>query len=126
MIFGHLKDVEEREVKTLLSKGQSRHVEGTTIKWLSRVGEPTLPEYGLRFFTTRPSGYVPVHQHPYAETVIIMSGNMITAHYNDNEEPIEERELGPGEYFYVAPMEIHSMKNVGTEDATFLCCICVL
>ncbi len=28
--------------------------------------------------------------------------------------------------FYVAPMEIHAMRNAGTEDATFFCCICVL
>jgi len=126
MIFGHIKDIEEKEIKSFPFKGKSWPVEGTTIKWLSQIGEPALPEYGLRFFTIKPGGYLPVHQHEYAQTEIIVSGKLVAASYNDNAELIEEREIGPGEYFSVAPMEVHGMKNVGTEDATFFCCICVL
>lgn len=126
MIFGNIKDIEEKEVKTFPFRGKIMPVGGTTVKWLSRVGEAALPEYGLRFFTIKPGGYLPTHQHEYVQTQIMLSGRLIAVQYNDKLEIIDEKELGPNDYFYVAPMEIHSMRNEGTEDATFFCCVCVL
>jgi len=126
MNFGHIKDVEARPIKTFPYKGKTYPVVGTTVKWLSQVGEPALPEYGLRFFTIEPGGYLSVHQHEYAQTEIIVSGKLVAAHYDNNDKLLEEKEIGVGEYFYVAPMEVHSMKNTGKEPATFFCCICVL
>jgi len=126
MILGNIQDVEEKEVKTTQFKGKSLPVEGTTVKWLSQAVEAVSPEYGLRFFTIKPGGYISVHQHKYVQTVIMMSGRLMTTLYNDNEEIIEEREVGPSDYCYVAPMEIHAMRNDSTENATFFCCICVL
>jgi quercetin dioxygenase-like cupin family protein len=38
-------------------------VEGTTVKWLSRVGDPSITEYGLRLFVIKPGGFIPEHQH---------------------------------------------------------------
>jgi quercetin dioxygenase-like cupin family protein len=126
MIFGNIKDVEARPVKTFPYKGKDHPVVGTTVKWLSQVGEPSLPEYGLRFFTIEPGGYLPIHKHEYAQTEILISGKLVAAHYDNNDEVIEEKEIGPGEFFYVGPMEVHGMKNRGKEPATFFCCICVL
>ena len=126
MIFGNIDKIEAKEIKTFPFRGKSLPVEGTTIKWLSQVGEAAMPEYGLRLFVIKPGGYIPMHQHDYAQTQIIMSGRLVAAHYNEELEKVEERELNVGDYFYVEPMEIHDMKNTGTEDATFFCCICVL
>ena len=126
MNFGHIKDVPAREIKTFPYKSKSYPVVGTTVKWLSQVGEPALPEYGLRLFTIEPGGYLPVHQHEYAQTEIIVSGKLVAAHYDNDDKLLEEREIGPGEFFFVPPMEVHGMKNTGTEPATFFCCICVL
>lgn len=125
MIFGNIKDVEEREIKTFPFKGKSWPVKGTTIKWLSRVGDPNMPEYGLRLFTIKPGGYIPEHQHQYVETVIMLTGKLLIAGHKDRQK-IAEREIGPGDYFYVPPMEPHGLKNVGNEPATLFCCICIV
>jgi quercetin dioxygenase-like cupin family protein len=126
MEFGNIDKLNANEIKTFSFRGKSFPVKGTTIKWLSQVGEAALPEYGLRFFTIKSGGYIPMHQHDYAQTQIIMSGKLVVAHYNEDLEKIEERELNVGDYFYVKPMEIHDMRNTSTEDASFFCCICVL
>lgn len=126
MIHGNVNTIEAKEIKTFPFKGKSYPVVGTTIRWLSQVGEPALPEYGLRFFTIAAGGSIPMHQHQYAQTQVITSGKLLAASYDDNGKIIEEIEFGPGDYFYVEPMEIHGMKNVGAKEATFFCCICVL
>ena len=126
MIHGNTKNVEKREIKSFPFKGKSLPVVGTTIQWLSQVGDAALPEYGLRLFTMKPGGIIPTHQHEYAQTQVILSGTLLAASYDDNGKVIEEKAFGPGDYFYVGPMEIHGMKNVGLEEATFFCCICAL
>jgi quercetin dioxygenase-like cupin family protein len=124
MIYGNIKDVGEKEVKTFLVKGKQEPVVGTTVKWLSQVGEPTLPEYGLRLFTIKPGGSLPEHQHQYAQTQYMLTGKALIFGYQDGKRV--EAEVGRGDYFYVPPMEMHGMKNIGKEDVTFFCCICVL
>lgn len=124
MIYGNIKGVEGKEIKTFLVKGKQEPVVGTTVKWLSQVGEPTLPEYGLRLFTIKPGGYLPEHQHQYAQTQYMLTGKALIFGYKD--EKRVEAEVGPDDYFYVPPMEMHGMKNIGNEDVTFFCCICVL
>jgi quercetin dioxygenase-like cupin family protein len=125
MIFGNIKDVKSQEIKSVPYRGKTRPVIGTSVKWLSQVGEPGLPEYGLRLFTIEPGGFLPAHKHQYAQTEIIVSGKLVAAHYDDDDRLMEEKEIGQGEFFYVGPMEVHGMRNTGSEAATFFCCICV-
>ena len=124
MYIKNLKDLEEKELGTVMAKGKNLPVEGTTVKWLSQVGDEGLPEYGLRLFTIKPGGYIPDHLHPFAQTQVILAGRLLVSGYKDGQR--EEKELGPGDFFYVSPMELHGMKNVGNEPVTFFCCICVL
>lgn len=124
MIYKNIKDVEEKEIKTFLVKGKMEPVEGTTIQWLSQVGDPSLPEYGLRLFTIKPGGFIPEHQHEYAQTQIIQTGKLLVIGYQDGKRV--EKEFLPGDFFYVPPMEFHGMKNIYNEPSTFFCCICVL
>ncbi|MGA2670533.1 MAG: cupin domain-containing protein [Dehalococcoidia bacterium] len=126
MIFGNTKDVVAKEIKTFPFKSKSWPVKGTFIQWLSQVGDPAVPEYGLRLFTIKPGGFIPVHQHQYAQTEVMISGKLLAGYYDDNGKVLEEKVIGPGDFFYVPPMEIHGMKNTGKEDAKFYCCICVL
>lgn len=126
MKYGNTKDVPSKEIKTFPFKGKSWPVVGTSIQWLSQVGDPALPEYGLRLFTIKPGGFIPIHQHEYAQTQVIMSGKLLASTYDDDGKVVEGKEFGPGDFFYVEPMEIHGMKNNGTENATFFCCICTL
>ena len=124
MFYNSIKNVEEKEIKTFLVKGKMEPVEGTTVKWLSQAGDPSMPEYGLRLFRIKPGGFIPEHQHEYAQTQIIQSGTILVTGYENGKRI--EKELVPGDFFYVPPMEMHGMKNLGNEDVTFFCCICVL
>ena len=36
---------------------------------------------------------------------------------------VEEKELGPGDFIFLKTMEPHSLHNIGSEPAVFLCCI---
>jgi len=121
MFSNNINEVEEREITTYSYKGKDMHVEGTTIKWLSQAGDASNPEYGLRLFTIKPGGYIPEHQHQYVQTEIMLTGKLLFTGYQDGQQV--EREIGPGDYCYVPPMEPHGMKNVGNEPATFFCCI---
>lgn len=126
MIFGKVNEVEEKEIKTFAFRGKNLPVKGTTIRWLSQVGDPAMPEYGLRFFSVKPGGSIPMHQHEYKQTQVIVSGQLLAGHFDDNGKLIQEKLIGPGDYFFVESMEIHDMKNIGDVDATFFCCICAL
>jgi quercetin dioxygenase-like cupin family protein len=124
MVSDNVKNVEEKEIKTFLVKGKMEPVKGTTIKWLSQAGDPSQPKYGLRLFRIKPGGFIPEHQHEYAQTTIIQSGKVLVTGYEDGKRI--EKQLVPGDFSYVPPMEMHGMKNLGDEDVTFFCCICVL
>jgi quercetin dioxygenase-like cupin family protein len=124
VIYNNIRNVEEKEIKTFLVNGKMEPVKGTTVKWLSKAGDPSMPDYGLRFFRIKPGGFIPEHQHTYAQTQIIQSGKILATGYENGKRI--EKELVQGDFCYVPPMEMHGMKNLGDEDVTFFCCICVL
>ena len=100
-------------------------VKDVWIRWLSQVGPEGAQEYGLRFFTIGPGGYIPIHNHLYYQTMYILSGRLLVTSYDiKTDEKIEEKIMGPNDLVFVPTMEPHSMKNLSdTENATFLCCI---
>jgi mannose-6-phosphate isomerase-like protein (cupin superfamily) len=60
------------------------------------------------------------------QTMYILTGKISVTSYNDIDEVLEEKILGPNDFVYVPSMQPHSMKNVGDEPVKFLCCIAVL
>ena len=108
-------------------KGKMHDVTGTTIRWLSKFGDDAhgYPEYGLRHFTIRPGGKIPIHNHFYHQTMYILSGRIECCQFNpDTDAVVKKTTAKPGDSIYVPSMEPHGMKNNGDDPGTFLCCIC--
>jgi len=125
MIVKSASDVEERKITTYPYKGKPLPVRETYIRWLSQAGPKDAPEYGLRFFTLGPNGEIPIHNHPYHQTMYILSGTVSATAYDiTTDAPIENKTLTAGDFVFVPGMEPHSIRNLSaTENATFLCCI---
>ena len=119
--------VEGVQVESVMLSGKRRAVKGIWIRWLSKVGADAsgTPLYGLRHFTAEPEGEIPIHNHPYHQTVFILTGRFVCYVGNSENGEIEEsRVCGPGEVVFSPAWEPHGMKNLSsTEPATFLCCI---
>jgi len=121
----NVNDREDTKIETFPYKGKSLKVKDVWIRWLSQAGLEESPDYGLRFFTIGPGGYIPIHNHFYHQTMYILSGRLSAmSHDPKTEEVVEEKAMGPNDLVYIKSMEPHSMKNLSdTENATFLCCI---
>ena len=122
------KDIDEVKVEKIHYRGKLNDVTGISIRWLSKTGKDKdgQPEYGLRFFTAKPGGEIPIHNHFYVQTMYIMSGHFECWRFDaETDEMVEKVICGPGEAIYVPSREPHGMKNISeTEPGTFLCCIC--
>ena len=123
----HWKDCEDVDIEKFPYRGEMHDVIGTSVRWLSKHGEDGhgYPEYGLRFLTIQPGGYIPIHNHFYHQTMFILSGEFECWEFNaENDELNKKVTCGPGSSIYIPSMEPHGMKNTCDEPATFLCCIC--
>src|SRR5574341_1320074 len=118
----NVNDRTDKKIQTFPYKGKPLEVKDVWIRWLSQAGPDGAPEYGLRFFTIGPSGYIPIHNHFYHQTMYILSGRMsCMCHDPMTDAVVEERLVGPNDLIYVPSMEPHSMKNLSDkEPATFL------
>jgi len=70
----NVKDKEDIKIETFPYKGKPLKVKDVWIRWLSQAGPKDSPEYGLRFFTIGPGGYIPIHNHLYYQTMYILNG----------------------------------------------------
>ncbi|MFC1822620.1 cupin domain-containing protein [Thermodesulfobacteriota bacterium] len=125
MIVMNVDEKEDSKIETFPYKGKPLEVKDVFIRWLSQAGPEESPDYGLRFFTIGPGGYIPIHNHFYYQTMYILSGSIaVFAHDSETDEVAEEKTIGPNDVVYVPTMEPHSMKNLSdSEKATFICCI---
>jgi len=122
----NFKDCDDIKIEKFPFKGVDREVTGTSIRWLSRVGDDGTgyPEYGLRYFTIQPGGEIPVHNHFYHQTMYILSGKFECYQYDlETEKPVKTQVTQAGDFIYVSSIEPHGMKNIGDEAGAFLCCI---
>jgi len=121
----NVNDRQDTKIETFPYKGKQLQVRDVWIRWLSQAGPEGAPEYGLRFFTIGPSGYIPIHNHLYHQTMYILSGGLTCmCHDPKTDEVVEEKVMRPNDLVYIPSMEPHSMRNLSDkENATFLCCI---
>ena len=125
MIVKNFNEAEEKKIETYPYKGKQLPVKEVYIRWLSSVGPAGAADYGLRYFRIGPGGEIPPHNHLYYQTSYILTGRVrCFQHDADTDKVVIERVLGPGDFFFVPSMEVHSMKNESDrEPVTFLCCI---
>lgn len=123
----HWKECPDKTIDKFPYKGKQNDVKGISIRWLSKSGDDGngYPEYGLRFFTAKPGGEIPIHNHFYHQTMYILSGEFECWSFDPKTDEITQKDIcGPGCFIYVPSMEPHGMRNTSdTEEATFLCCI---
>ncbi len=111
MKLGSSSDVPEQDVSTLLPG-----TIGVTVRWLVTSSDGS-SKLALRKFHVKPHGVMPYHKHKYVEAVYIVKGKLkVTVNG-------VTRELGPGDYFFTAPFEPHSIENPYEDDAEFVCAI---
>jgi quercetin dioxygenase-like cupin family protein len=123
----HYTDCENVVIDKFPYKGKDNDVVGTSIRWLSKQGDDGhgYPEYGLRYFTIQPGGYIPIHNHFYHQTMYILEGQFECWCFDFETDEIKEKSIAKsGDAVHIPSMEPHGMKNIGEEPATFLCCIC--
>ena len=120
------QDVEDVTIEKFPYRGQMFDVKGISVRWLSTVGEEGNADYGLRLFTAKPGGEIPIHNHFYHQTMFIVSGEFECWQFDPETDELASKVIcGPGDAVYMPSMEPHGMKNTSdTEPATFLCCIC--
>ena len=120
-------DCEDKQIAKFPYKGEMLDVTGTSVRWLSKYGDDGhgYPEYGLRLFTIQPGGQIPIHNHFYHQTMYILDGEFECWSFDSkSDEMIAKKTCGQGSSIFVPSMEPHGMKNIGREQAHFLCCIC--
>ena len=128
MKAGKATDVEAAVVPSIPYRGRDQAVKGVDIRWLSKADLDGQPGYGLRLFTVRPGGEIPIHSHPYHQTIYVLSGQFECWAFDPETDALTGKALcGPGDTVYVPSMEPHGMKNASdSEEGSFLCCICTL
>ena len=121
MLVKNLEDVEAVKVQKVQYQGKPYEVKGTFVRWMihSGMGGPEYKHnFAIRYFTIEPGGEVPMHSHDYVQAGFIISGKVMVS--TDK----EKREVGPGDFIYLASYEPHEFKNVSqTEEAKFTCTI---
>ena len=121
------KNCEDKKIDKFPYKGEKLDVVGTSVRWLSKSGDDGhgYPEYGLRFFTIQPGGYIPIHNHFYHQTMYVLDGEFECWEFDPKTDGLKRKETcGPGTSIYIPSMEPHGMKNTSDKPSTFLCCIC--
>jgi len=125
--FDNWRARQAEKIETFAYKGKTLEVKGISIRWLSECGDDGTgrPEYGLRLFTAEPDGEIPIHNHLYHQTMYILSGRFECWEFGGvNDELVQKKVCGPGDFIYVPSMVPHGMRNMSdTEEASFLCCI---
>jgi quercetin dioxygenase-like cupin family protein len=89
----------------------------TEIEWLIDRHDGA-PNFELRKFSIKPGGRIPRHYHPDIEhEQYVLKG--------DYEVGIGEKvfRVKPGDSLYIAAGTVHWYKNVGSENAEFLCIV---
>lgn len=76
------------------------------------------PNFAFRVFTIAPGGHSPHHTHDVEHVNYIISGQGALVDAEGRLNP-----LGPGDFAFVAPREVHQFRNTGTEPFVFICAV---
>ncbi len=71
----------------------------------------------MRHFVVAPKGHSPEHAHPWEHEVYILAGRG-RVRFADGAV-----DVGPGDFVFVPPMDVHQFRNAGDEPFEFLCVV---
>lgn len=125
MQVSHTDDAAERKIEQFPYRGVPLPVTDVSVRWLSQAGPKDSPEYGVRLFRVGPGGEIPIHNHFYTQTMVILEGNLIVRSFDaETDAVVQERAVGPRDVVFIPTMEPHAAINSSSENAcTFLCAI---
>ena len=75
------------------------------------------PNFYMRQFDVAPGGHTPSHTHDWEHEVYFLAGDgaIVTA---DGDQPVTA-----GDVAYIAPGELHRIKNTGPAELKFICLV---
>jgi quercetin dioxygenase-like cupin family protein len=100
------------QAKTVEETGASK----VRIRWLI-TEDSGAPTFAMRLFEIEPSGYSPLHTHPWEHEVFILEGEGIVF---DGKKSISFKR---DDVVFTLPNEWHQFKNIGKDTLKFLCLI---
>ena len=107
-IFTAYSDVEAKEADEGASK--------LKVRWLI-TKEMGAPNFAMRLFEMEPNGNSPLHTHPWEHEVFILEGEGIVVAKDG------EKKIKAGSVIFIAPNELHQIKNNSKKILKFLCLV---
>ena len=101
-------DVEAKEADEGASK--------LKVRWLI-TKEMGAPNFAMRLFEMEPNGNSPLHTHPWEHEVFILEGEGIVVAKDG------EKKIKAGSVIFIAPNELHQIKNDSKKILKFLCLV---
>jgi len=101
---------------TVKAKDAEEGASKLKIRWLI-TKEIGADNFAMRLFEMEPSGYSPLHKHPWEHEVFILEGE---GSVFDGEKA---KEFTAGDVIFIPPNERHQVKNNGKKTLKFLCLI---
>ena len=86
------------------------------VRWLI-TKDMGAENFAMRLFEMEPSGYSPLHSHPWEHEVFILEGEGTVFGGG------EERKFNAGDVIFIPPNEKHQFKNTGEKTVKFLCLV---
>ena len=90
--------------------------EKTKVRWLI-TKDLGAKNFAMRIFEIEPDGFSPLHSHPWEHEIFAFEGNGVVF------DGRKERKFREGYVIYIAPNEMHQLKNMGEKTLKFLCLI---
>jgi quercetin dioxygenase-like cupin family protein len=101
-------DVEAKEADEGASK--------LKVRWLI-TKEMGAPNFAMRLFEMELNGNSPLHTHPWEHEVFILEGEGIVVAKDG------EKKIKAGSVIFIAPNELHQIKNNSKKILKFLCLV---
>ncbi len=101
-------DVEAKEADEGASK--------LKVRWLI-TKEMGAPNFAMRLFEMEPNGNSPLHTHPWEHEVFVLEGEGIVVAKDG------EKKIKAGSVIFIAPNELHQIKNNSEKILKFLCLV---
>jgi quercetin dioxygenase-like cupin family protein len=107
--ISHFKEVPAQKIKVPGVKGVTKRV---------LIGEKDgAPNVTMRIFHVEPEGYTYHHAHDFEHEIFIIEGTGQAISENGI------KEISQGNAIFIAPNEIHQIRNSGNSTLTFLCVV---